>query len=100
MRLMSFTEAGWRDCMRRWEDGRRTGRSGDVSTRLATCGTKAALSRTFSAMAAWADWMAGEVPVRETLGDCGLRGSGGGARSGSELSHLFLISVRQRSDMT
>ena len=44
--------------------------------------------------------MALEVPARETLGDCGLSGSGGGARSGSELSHLFFISVRQRSDMT
>lgn len=36
--------------------------------------------------------MAVEVPGREvpTLGDCGFMGSGGGARSGSELSHLFL----------
>lgn len=68
--------------------------------RLGTCGTKAALSRAFSAMAACADWMALDVPVRETLGDWGFRGSGGGARSGSELSHLRFISVRQRTDMT
>jgi hypothetical protein len=86
--------------MRRCEDGRKVVRSGEVSTRLVTCGTKAALSRAFSAIAAWAVWMAVEVPVRETPGDCGFRGSGGGARSGSELSHLFFISVRQRSDMT
>lgn len=77
--------------MRRWEDGRRVGRSGDGSARLGTCGTRAALSRAFSAMAAWADWIAVDVPTRETLGDCGLRGSGGGARSGSELSHLLFI---------
>jgi hypothetical protein len=44
--------------------------------------------------------MALEVPVRETPGDCGLRGKGGGALSGSELSHLFLISERRRTDMT
>ena len=43
--------------------------------------------------------MALEVPTRETTGDCGLRGSGGGALSGSELSHLFLISERQRADI-
>ena len=88
--------------MRRWGDARRgEGRSGDGSaTRFAKCGTSAALSRAFSAMAAWADWMALDVPVRETPGDWGFRGSGGGARSGSELSHLFAISVRQRVDMT
>lgn len=101
IRLISLTEEGWRDCMRRWEEGRRAGRSGEVSAmRFARCGTSAALSRAFSAMAAWADWIAVDVPVRETPGDCGFRGSGGGARSGSELSHLFLISVRQRADMT
>jgi hypothetical protein len=101
IRLRSLTEEGWRDCMRRCEDGRKPcGRSGEVSTRLGICGTKAALSRAFSAMAACAVWMAVEVPVRETPGDWGFRGSGGGARSGSELSHLFFISVRQRSDIT
>lgn len=94
---MSLTE----DCMRRWEGGRRAGRSGEESAaRFGKCGTNAALSRAFSAMAAWADWMALDVPVRETPGDCGFRGSGGGARSGSELSHLLIISVRQRVDMT
>ena len=100
IRLRSLTDAGCRDCMRRCEEGRKDGRSGEVSAiRLGTCGTKA-FSRAFSARAAWAVWMADEVPVLETLGDWGLRGSGGGARSGSELSHLFFISVRQRADMT
>lgn len=38
-----------------------------------------------------------DVPI---LGDCGFRGSGGGALSGSELSHLcFLVSRRHREAM-
>lgn len=48
-------------------------------------------SRAFSVNAAWAVWMAAEVFDRDaTLGedDAGFRGSGGGALSGSELSHL------------
>ncbi len=47
-------------------------------------------SRAFSVNAACADWMVAEVLGREvTLGDeAGFRGSGGGALSGSELSHL------------
>lgn len=34
--------------------------------------------------------MADEVPAREVAvtGDCGFKGNGGGARSGSELSHM------------
>lgn len=51
------------------------------------------LSLAFSARAAWADWIARDVPgkllVGLTLGDWGFNGKGGGARSGSELSHLF-----------
>lgn len=46
--------------------------------------------------------MLDDVPAREVeaTGDCGLSGSGGGARSGSELSHLlFLVSLRKRADM-
>lgn len=45
--------------------------------------------------------MAAEVPAREVAatGDWGFSGSGGGARSGSELSHLLLFSFRQRVDM-
>lgn len=36
--------------------------------------------------------MALDVPARDVrLGDCGFRGSGGGARSGSELSHLMVF---------
>ena len=38
--------------------------------------------------------MAAKVPVREAMrGDCGCKGRGGGARLGSELSHLFLVSL-------
>ena len=38
--------------------------------------------------------MALEVPALEvTVGDCGLSGRGGGARSGSELSHLYFPEV-------
>ncbi|KAK0723234.1 hypothetical protein B0T26DRAFT_705854 [Lasiosphaeria miniovina] len=90
MRLRSLTEVGCRDCMRRWVEPRSKDLSGDGSAmRLVRCGTKA-LSRAFSVRAAWADWIAVEVPALETtVGDCGLRGSGGGARSGSELSHLL-----------
>ena len=48
-----------------------------------------ALSRAFSVRAAWAFLIAVEVLGREaTLGEEGFIGSGGGARSGSELSHL------------
>jgi hypothetical protein len=57
--------------------------------RLAMEGTRATLSRARSLSAAWADWIALDVPAREVkVGDCGLRGRGGGARSGSELSHM------------
>lgn len=35
--------------------------------------------------------MALEVPALEVTGDWGLSGSGGGALSGSELSHLLLL---------
>jgi hypothetical protein len=48
-------------------------------------------SRAFSVNAACAVWMAVEVFGRDArLGDdeAGFRGSGGGALSGSELSHL------------
>lgn len=48
-----------------------------------------ALSRAFSVRAACADLMALDVLGREaTTGDDGFMGNGGGARSGSELSHL------------
>lgn len=45
--------------------------------------------------------MATEVPARELkpAGDCGFNGSGGGARSGSELSHLDLVVSRRQRDM-
>jgi hypothetical protein len=75
-------------------------RSGETSAiRFARAGTKAC-SRAFSVSAWWADWMAADVPARDvlTLGDCGFKGSGGGARSGSELSHLVPLSLRQNDD--
>ena len=56
-------------------------------------------SRAFSDKAACAAEIALEVPARDETGDWGLRGRGGGALSGSELSHLFLISECQRGDM-
>ena len=48
------------------------------------------LSRAFSVKAACADCIAVEVLGRdeETIGEEGFIGKGGGARSGSELSHL------------
>src|SRR3569833_927562 len=69
--------------------------------RLARAVDTKPLSRAFSVRAACADCMAVEVPDLEvpTLGDWGCKGSGGGARSGSELSHLFLLSRRQRNAM-
>ena len=48
-------------------------------------------SRAFSVKAAWAVWIVVEVLGRDvTTGDdeAGFSGSGGGALSGSELSHL------------
>ena len=47
--------------------------------------------------------MADEVPAREVAvtGDCGFKGNGGGARSGSELSHLTtVLSLRHNDGMT
>lgn len=45
--------------------------------------------------------MAADVPFLEVVtGDCGFKGKGGGALSGSELSHLVFISRRQITDMT
>ena len=47
--------------------------------------------------------MADEVPAREVAvtGDCGFKGNGGGARSGSELSHLMaVLSLRHPDGMT
>lgn len=65
--------------------------------RLARPGTSAVSRAARSVIAAWADWIAAEVPAREAAaGDCGLRGSGGGARSGSDESHLLFSSVLTR----
>lgn len=99
--LRSRTELPvWSDCMRlcglaalRKESGF-SGETSATMRRAKALDTKA-LSRAFSVRAAWADWMALDVPAREVdvLGDCGFKGRGGGARSGSELSHLFCFLV-------
>lgn len=50
------------------------------------------LSRAFSARSLAVSAICADVPARVVIGDdaVGFRGSGGGARSGSELSHLNL----------
>lgn len=64
-------------------------RSGEESIRFEAAFVTYPLSLAFSVRARWADWMALEVFGRDaTTGEDGFIGSGGGARSGSELSHL------------
>jgi hypothetical protein len=66
--------------------------SGEASIRFAVLFGTRAFSRALSVRAAWADWMAADAfrfGREVTLGDDGFNGSGGGARSGSELSHLL-----------
>ena len=64
-------------------------RSGDVSIRFTGEFVTYPLSLAFSVRARCADWIAVEVFGREVAaGEDGFIGSGGGARSGSELSHL------------
>lgn len=101
--LRSRTEPGCSDPMRRWAVPLGIPRSGETSgVRFVRPWGTREFSRAFSARAACADAMAALVPVREVdaTGDCGFRGNGGGARSGSELSHLFLLSLRQSDSMT
>ena len=63
--------------------------SGEASLRFATAFGTYVFSRAFSVKAACADCMAVDVLGRDvTIGEDGFIGSGGGARSGSELSHL------------
>jgi hypothetical protein len=64
IKLRSLTDAGWRDCRRRCVVPL-SNRSGDVSRRFVRWGI-IALSRAFSVNAAWADWMALDVPALET----------------------------------
>lgn len=90
-----------KDCMRRCAPLTRD-LSGELSVERfeGECGPME-LSRALSLRAACAAWMADEEPARDVgaTGDCGFNGSGGGARSGSELSHLVLFSLRQRTDI-
>ena len=89
--LRSRTFPVWRDCMRLWVASLTSDRSGDVSARFVGEFVIYPFSRAFSVSAACADCMALEVLGRDvTVGEEGFIGSGGGARSGSELSHLEL----------
>lgn len=94
MKPRSRTLGLWRDCIRRWEPGLGSGRSGDTCVSLlGRYGSMVGLlfSRAFSVRAACADWIVVEVPGRDGLGDWGFNGRGGGALSGSELSHLLAV---------
>jgi hypothetical protein len=90
--LRSLTLPVCKDCIRLCAAPFMRERSGD-SMRFGGGGLFRKASRAFSVKAACADWMVVEVLGREViLGDeeVGFRGSGGGALSGSELSHLWL----------
>jgi hypothetical protein len=88
MLLKSLTVPVWRDCIRLCAAPLIRERSGEVSMRFAALLINA-FSLAFSVRAACADCIAVDVLGREArLGDDGFIGSGGGARSGSELSHL------------
>lgn len=99
--LRSRTLPFWRDCIRLCPGAapliRR--RSGDGSVKRLGGGMSMVyvLLRALSVSAAWADLMAADVPREDTLGEEGFIGSGGGARSGSELSHLQMYGQRLAS---
>jgi len=91
--LRSRTFPVWMDCMRLWVASLTSDRSGDGSARFVGEFVTYPFSRAFSVNAACADCMALEVLGRDVrVGDEGFIGSGGGARSGSELSHLYFVS--------
>ena len=93
--LRSRTFPVWRDCMRLWVASLISDRSGDVSARFVGEFVIYPFSRAFSVNAACADCIALEVLGRDvTVGEEGFIGNGGGARSGSELSHLDMLSER------
>lgn len=73
-------------------------RSGETSGNRFEGDIWGAFSLALSLSAAWADCIASEVPDREVLGDCGFKGKGAGALSGSELSHLRVVSCPNRGD--
>lgn len=103
IRLRSRTDDGCSDCMRRCAGPLPVALSGETSgVRFVSGRGTSWFSRAFSVRAACADWMADDVPAREVAvtGDCGFKGSGGGARSGSELSHLIaVLSLRKIEGM-
>jgi hypothetical protein len=68
IRLRSRTEPGCIDCRRRWPPPPLLTRPLSVKgsgRRLGLAGTRALLSRARSLSAAWADWIALEVPARD-----------------------------------
>lgn len=92
-RLRSRTLLGCRVWVRLWGLVLDTSdRSGEESVIRLVNGGISTFSRAFSLSAACADCIAGDVPIRDVLGDCGFNGKGAGALSGSELSHLRLVS--------
>lgn len=89
--LKSRTWPVCNDCMRLWAAPLIRDLSG-VSIRFTALFAASGPSRPLSVRAACADCIAVEVFGREaTLGDEGFNGSGGGALSGSELSHLAVM---------
>lgn len=91
--LRSRTLVVCSDCMRLWAAPLTNDRSGDLEgIGLVVYEPPGMLSRAFSSNALAAFWMSSDVFGRVVMlgepGTPGFRGSGGGARSGSELSHL------------
>lgn len=100
-RLRSLTLPVCSDCIRLCAAPFARDLSGEVSMRFVAL-VVYPLSRAFSVRAACADCIALDVFGLDaaTLGEAGFIGRGGGARSGSELSHLkLLISTHHQSSI-
>lgn len=94
--LKSRTFPVCRDCIRLCAAPFINDLSGEVSIRFGIAFVTYALSRAFSVSAACADCIALEVlGLEEDMGDEGFIGRGGGARSGSELSHMGTIALSE-----
>ena len=89
--LRSLALLGFADCMRRCAAPLMSDLSGDEEGEMLATYALARLSRVRSCSLLAAAWMLVETFGRVCrLGEPGLSGNGGGARSGSELSHLIL----------